>query len=296
MKTIVVTGASGSMGAVVCEAMAAAGWHVVMACRNLSKGQSVLDRILSRLPGGSLELRELNLESLDSVRLFASGLSGLTVDALMNNAGIINREYGLTADGYERTFQVNFLGPALLSLLLCEANPGMHVVSMVSLTCSLVRIPTRRDGERHPDDDKATFSQLGTYARAKLAMLLFTLELERRGKASVDVSDPGVVDSNMISMGRWFDPLADRLFRPFCSSPEKGARPAIKALLDASADTPAFHSPRYRVGLKALAIPRRFTSISAGAAASQLFHLAIMVRSQKAISMNTRETNPKISE
>lgn len=265
MKTIVVTGASGSMGAVVCEAMAAAGWHVVMACRNLSKGRSVLERIVSRVPGGSLELRELNLESLESVRSFATGLSGLTVDALFNNAGIINREYGLTADGYERTFQVNFLGPALLSLLLCDANLGMHVVSMVSLTCSLVRIPCGYTG-----DSRSGFSQLGTYARAKLALLLFTLELEREGKATADVSDPGVVDSNMISMGRWFDPLADRLFRPLCSSPEKGARPAINALLDTSAGTPSLHESRYWAGRKARSVPRRFTSADAVITASNL--------------------------
>lgn len=273
MKTVVVTGANGSMGAVACEAMAAAGWHVVMACRNLHKGRSVLDKIRSRVPGGSLELRELNLESLESVRSFASGLSAHTVDALFNNAGIINREYELTADGYERTFQVNFLGPALLSLLLCDSNPGIHIVSMVSLTCSLVRIPIRRD-------TKASFSQLGTYARSKLALLLFTLELERQGKASVEVSDPGIVDSNMISMGRWFDPLSDRLFRPLCSSPEKGARPAIKALLDESDSTVALHKPRYWKGSKALAIPRRFTSQNAITEAAQLFRLTRMVQNQ----------------
>lgn len=268
MKTVVITGASGSMGAVVCEVMAAAGWHVVMACRNLSKGQAVMNDILSRVPSGSMEMRELNLESLESVRSFASDLSGLPIDALFNNAGVINREYALTADGYEKTFQVNFLGPALLSLLLCEANPGMHIVSMVSLTCSLVKIPCGYTG-----DTCEGFSQLGTYARAKLALLLFTLELERQGKALVDVSDPGIVDSNMISMGRWFDPLADRLFRPLCSSPEKGARPAIKALLETSGATSP-HVPRYRKGLKARIIPRRFTSAKALAAASALIKTA----------------------
>lgn len=268
MKTVVITGASGSMGAVACEAMAAAGWHVVMACRNLHKGQGVLERILSRVPGGSLELRELDLESLESVHRFASGLSCLPVDALFNNAGVINRDFRLTSDGYERTFQVNFLGPALLSLLLCSENPGMHIVSMVSLTCSLVKIPCGYTG-----DTREGFSQLGTYARAKLALFLFTLELERQGKALVDVSDPGVVNSNMISMGRWFDPLADKLFRPLCSSPEKGATPAIKALMETSPATSP-HVPLYRKGLKARIIPRRFTSAKALAAASKLFKTA----------------------
>ena len=46
----------------------------------------------------------------------------------------------------------------------------------------------------------------------------------------VNATDPGIVNSNMITMGRWFDPLADMIFRPFCKSPAKGAIPAINAI------------------------------------------------------------------
>ncbi|MCQ2176982.1 MAG: SDR family NAD(P)-dependent oxidoreductase [Bacteroidales bacterium] len=269
MKTIVVTGASGSMGSVVCETLAAKGWHVIMACRNLAKGQAVLDGILGRVSGASLELRQLDLEKLESVREFAHSLEGTHIDTIFNNAGVINRDFHLTADGYEKTFQVNFLGPALLSSLLCDANPGMHVVSMVSLTCSLTGIP-----EGYTGDNKEEFSQLGSYARAKLALLLFTLELQRRGAAVVDLSDPGVVDSNMISMGRWFDPLADLLFRPLCSSPAKGARPALNAILGDCVAEGEPHTPHYYAGRKANSVPHRFSSMTNRAAGLSLFELA----------------------
>lgn len=244
-KTIVITGASGSMGASATKTLASEGWHVIMACRNIQKGESIRRKILSAHPDADIELRLLDLSSLTSVKEFVRGLSGEHIDVLFNNAGTIRRDYELTGDGWEKTFQVNFIGPALLTLLLDKQID--KVVSMVSLTCSLVKI---RKG--YKGDSESNFSQLGTYARAKLAMLLFTLEFGNRCGKTVNLSDPGIVNSNMISMGRWFDPLADVLFRPFCASPRKGVSPALAAIR--SNDT----IPHYYAGRKARRIPERF--------------------------------------
>jgi Dehydrogenases with different specificities (related to short-chain alcohol dehydrogenases) len=225
---VIVTGASGSMGAAAVEAVAASGSPVIMACRNLSKGSSVRDSVLAKVPGAMLELRELDLSSIASVRSFASSLQGVQLAALFNNAGTLNRDFSLTKDGYEADFQVNCIGPSLLALLLKDnLAPDAHIVNMVSLTCRFARFGADYFGDSEPE-----FSQLGTYSRSKLALLLFTLAFARRHEdVHVNVSDPGVVNSNMISMGRWFDPLADIFFRPFfCSPPEKGVRPAVSAL------------------------------------------------------------------
>ena len=79
------------------------------------------------------------------------------------------------------------------------------------------------------------------------------MELARRCPGlRINLADPGIVDSNMISMGRWFDPLADILFRPFCKSPQKGARPALAALSSPERN-------RYFVGNRFTAIPSRFS-------------------------------------
>ena len=99
-------------------------------------------------------------------------------------------------------------------------------MNMVSLTCRFVSVSPESLSPGTMD-----FSRLGTYARAKLALLYFSLALSRRYPSlKVNVADPGIVNSNMITMGKWFDPLADVLFRSFCKLPQNGALPALAAL------------------------------------------------------------------
>ena len=244
----IVTGATGAMGAAAVEALAAEGRAVLMACRNRAKAEAVRSGILARLPDARLEIRELDLSSLASVRKFAEGIEPGSVTALFNNAGAISRGYSLTGDGLENTFAVNYFGPWLLTLLLAGKMPaGSRIVNMVSLTCRFVRIDT--DSLRPEQKD---FSQLGTYARSKRALLSFSQELSRRHPdLLVNVADPGIVASNMIDLGHWYDPLADALFKPFCKRPEAGVRPALSAL---SADV----SGHYFVGRSHHPIPHRY--------------------------------------
>ena len=244
----IVTGATGAMGAAAVEALAAEGRAVLMACRNRAKAEAVRSNILTRIPAARLEIGELDLSSLASVRRFASGIEPGSVTALFNNAGAISKGYFLTGDGLENSFAVNYFGPWLLTRLLAEKMPeGSRIVNMVSLTCRFVRIdpdslrPARKD-----------FSQLGTYARSKRALLSFSQELARRHPGlRINVADPGIVASNMIDLGHWYDPLADTLFKPFCKSPAAGVRPALSAL----ASTVSGH---YFAGRSNRPIPRRF--------------------------------------
>ena len=244
----VVTGATGSMGAVAVRRMAAEGYPVVMACRNLEKGEQLRTRILTEQKDAVLELMELDLASRASVRSFVEALGGRPIAALFNNAGVLSRRYVKTEDGIEQTFAVNYLNTSLLTRLLVPFMvDGGNVVNMVSLTCKLSRLDMgwQELGERE-------FSQIGTYGKTKLALLYFSIELARRNpQLHVNVSDPGIVNSNMISMDRWFDPLADIFFRPFIKSPEKGAEPALRALH-------CNDSLRYFVGRRSGMIPARF--------------------------------------
>ena len=244
----IVTGASGSMGAAAVESLASKGVPVLMACRNLRKAEAVRADVLSRVPGADITLGELDLSSLDSVRRFTEGIAPGSVSALFNNAGTISREYSITADGFENTFAVNYFGPWLLTRLLLDKLPDdAHIVNMVSLTCRFVKVD-----ERSLRPEREDFSQLGTYARAKRALLSFSLSLLRRHPAlRVNLADPGIVASNMIDLGHWFDPLADALFKPFCKSPENGVQPALRAL---AADEVGL----YFKGKGSEAIPARF--------------------------------------
>ena len=226
MKTIV-TGATGAIGAAAVESLAAEGRSVIMACRNLSKASALRDDILSRIPSASLEIMQLDLTSLESVRRFAELVVPGEVGALFNNAGVISRGYSLTADGLENSFSVNYFAPRLLTLLLLEKMPAdACIVNMVSLTTRFVGLSVR-DLQPLPED----FRQLKTYARSKRALISFSQELSRRYPSlRVHMADPGIVASNMIDLGHWYDPIADAVFKPFCKSPQKGAIPALNAL------------------------------------------------------------------
>ena len=167
---------------------------------------------------------------LSSIKTFTENIKnqGFKVNRLLNNAGIICRDFNVNDDGFETTVAVNYIGPLYLTKLMIPLmDDGFTVVNTVSVTRGVSKL------DKHFFDlDKKRFSQLGTYGKAKYALFLSSLTLSEKIKnGTVNLTDPGVVDSNMISMHRWFDPLADVLFRPFCKSPEQGAIPAVNALL-----------------------------------------------------------------
>ena len=249
---IIVTGATGSMGSAAVEALTGEGIPVLMACRNLSKAEAVRADILSRVPGADIEVRPLDLASLSSVRAFAESVEPGTVTALFNNAGVISKGFRLTGDGLENTFAVNYFGPWLLTqLLMPKLPPDAHIVNMVSLTCRFVSL-----NEAVLQPAEKDFSQLGTYARAKRTLLSFSLELARRyPDLHVNLADPGVVASDMIDLGHWYDPLADALFKPLCKSPQAGVIPALRALSEET-------RKRYYVGKKSKDIPSRYINPS----------------------------------
>lgn len=224
--SIIVTGASGSMGKAAVKALAAGGHSVIMACRNLDKGQAARREILAQVPGAALQVLPLDLGSMSSIRDFAASVAGSAPAGLLNNAGTMPAHFSLTEDGLEQTVAVNYVGPYLLTRLLLESlAPDARIVNVISLTCKYAKIDENLL-QKGPDD----FHQLRTYASSKLALMLFSIELARRTSHRVNMSDPGIVASDMIDLGRWFDPLADVFFKPLCKRPEKGAAPALAAL------------------------------------------------------------------
>jgi NAD(P)-dependent dehydrogenase (short-subunit alcohol dehydrogenase family) len=231
LKYTIITGASGAMGSEATAALARAGRPVIMACRDLDKAQAVKEKILDEVPDAVLDIKYLELSSLDAVREFAEGLRGVEISSLFNNAGTMERHFSVTCDGFERTLAVNFIAPSLLTLLLLpQIRDG--VLNMVSVSCE-----TARFDHRIFSPDASRFTQLGSYSTSKLALLFFSIALSQRCGLRVNVSDPGIVDTEMIRLDRWFDPLTDLIFRPFCNSPKKGASPGVRALLDMTSST-----------------------------------------------------------
>src|SRR5438128_740724 len=103
-RTIIVTGANSGIGLVTARELAAKGARVILACRNTAKGEEAAADF-----SGVVDVRELDLASLESVRSFASGVEG-TVDVLINNAGVMAVPEQRAADGFEMQIGTNHLG------------------------------------------------------------------------------------------------------------------------------------------------------------------------------------------
>ncbi|MFW5929128.1 MAG: oxidoreductase [Halobacteriota archaeon] len=181
-RTFVVTGANTGLGFETSRALAERGAEVVMACRSRERGRDAAAEI-----DGVVEVRELDLASLDSVESFASGLRDDhdDVDVLVNNAGVMAVPRRETEDGFELQFGVNHLGHYALTgrllPLLRAGSDGSRVVTVSS--------GAHRRGEIDFDDlmSESEYSRWGAYAQSKLANLLFALELDRRFRDADDI-------------------------------------------------------------------------------------------------------------
>jgi len=234
-RTAVVTGANSGLGLVTARELARAGATVVMACRNLDKGHAAVDAIRSAVPQAQLQLDELDLASLASVRSFADRFTATRdgLDLLINNAGVMAPPRRLTADGFELQFGTNHLGHfALTGLLLpqLEGREDARVVTLSSTAHRTGRIAfDNLNGDRH-------YFRWRAYGQSKLANLLFALELDRRLRASGSTvkslaAHPGYAATNLQSAAA---PLVDRLVMKVANavvaqSDEMGALPTLYA-------------------------------------------------------------------
>ena len=236
-KLAVITGADGGMGKEITRAVAEAGYHVIMLCYTLFKGEERKNQMILETGNKEIEVRQVDLSSMASVINVADGLlgRGKHIDLLMNNAGTMSTHLMHTEDGLERTVAVNYVAPFLLTMrLLPLMGKGSRIVNMVSCTYSLGHITS----DFFSRGKSGSFWRIPIYSNTKLALTLFTINLAARIRERgivVNAADPGVVSTNIITMHMWFDPLTDIFFRPFIRTPKQGAATAIHLLLDEDA-------------------------------------------------------------
>jgi NAD(P)-dependent dehydrogenase (short-subunit alcohol dehydrogenase family) len=235
-RIAVITGANTGLGFETATALAARGAHVVMAVRNLEKGKQAAARITEATPGAEVELQELDLSSLESVRSAAAELRSAhdRIDLLINNAGVMYTPKSTTKDGFEMQFGTNHLGHfALTGLLLDRLLPveGSRVVTVSSLG-------HRIRAAIHFDDLQweRSYSRVGAYGQAKLANLLFTYELQRRlaaGNTTVAVAaHPGGSKTELTRNMPRLVAMATRLVEPLFQDADLGALPQLRAATD----------------------------------------------------------------
>lgn len=237
-KLAVITGADGGMGMEITRAVAAAGYKVIMACRDPEIAEEKRQLIMRETGNIALEIVPVNLASLSSTASFANELlqRGEVITLLMNNAGTMETRRCITEDGLERTVSVNYVAPYLLTRkLLPLMGEGSRIVNMVSCTYAIGKLD-------FPDfflrGKKGAFWRIPIYSNTKLALTLFTIALSKKVKEKgiiVNAVDPGIVSTKIITMHMWFDPLTDIFFRPFIRTPRQGAATAISLLLDEDA-------------------------------------------------------------
>ncbi|MBR3412044.1 MAG: SDR family NAD(P)-dependent oxidoreductase [Bacteroidales bacterium] len=219
---IIVTGATGSIGNAAVQMLRKEGHTVIGTSRRAEHDG----------------FRPLDISSPASIEAFVRSLASdnIRIDGLLNNAGTMQRHYRTTPEGHELVTATNYLGTYLLTRsLLPLMNPGAHIVFTISLSCHIAHLD-----DHFLTPDPVHYSQLLTYANSKMAVMLFAEELHRRmGQYFViHLTDPGIVNSRMIHLDRWFDPLTDLIFRPFTLTPQQGAVPAVNALLHTSPAVP----------------------------------------------------------
>ena len=205
-KLVLITGGSSGLGQESARALAAKGAHVVLTARDAAKGRGVVVGIVAGTGNRNVELEELELDSLASVRAFAQRFLAKhdRIDVLLNNAGIMACPLGHTKDGFELQFGTNHLGHFLLTCLLAPALKKAAPSRVVSLSSRGHQVAPVDFND--PNFERREYQKWASYGQSKTANVLFAVGLERRlGPAGVHAYalHPGAI---MTELGRHLVP------------------------------------------------------------------------------------------
>ncbi len=274
-RVAVVTGANTGLGFETARALAGRGASVTLAVRDVEKGKQAAARIADTVPGARLNVQQLDLTSLESIRAAADELRAAhpRIDLLINNAGVMHTPHQTTKDGFELQFGTNHLGHFALTGLLLDrmlAVPGSRVVTVSS-------VGHRIRAAIHFDDLQweRSYSRIGAYGQSKLANLMFTYELQRRltghGATVAVAAHPGAADTDLIrNLPAPLRRLAPLVVPLIAQNAAMGALPSLRAATDPSVLGGQYYGPDGRT--ESRGHPRLVTS------SAQSYELGIQQR------------------
>jgi NAD(P)-dependent dehydrogenase (short-subunit alcohol dehydrogenase family) len=206
---------------------AAHGAQVVGAVRDLDKGRKATEAVRAQAAnGGGLELVQLDLASLASVRACADALvaAGKPFDVVIANAGVMACPKGVTADGFETQFGTNHLGHfVLVNRIAALLKSGGRLVNLSSAGHRFSDVDLD-----DPNFEHATYSEFGAYGRSKTANVLFAVEFDRRHKAGgvrATAVHPGGIQTEL---GRYMTPEITQQLIANINTSQPGGGPAFE--------------------------------------------------------------------
>jgi NAD(P)-dependent dehydrogenase (short-subunit alcohol dehydrogenase family) len=189
-KTVLITGAGSGIGLITARELGRVGAHVVLGVRTPEKARRAIAGM-----HGVFDVRRLDVSDLTSVREFAQAWTG-DLDILINNAGVMDIAAARTADGFDVQTATNYTGPFVLTNLLLPHLTD-RVVSVTSQLHRRAKLDVADFDWRSRD-----YHQMNAYNDAKLAVVLFSLELQRRLTASGSpvrsvLAHPGIATTSL---------------------------------------------------------------------------------------------------
>ncbi|MFP3322368.1 oxidoreductase [Planococcus sp. SIMBA_160] len=233
-KTAIITGANSGLGLETAKSFARLDARIILAVRNLDKGTAAKQEILDESFEATIDVMQLDLSDLESVRAFAEAFTSRfdSLDLLVNNAGVMTPPYAKTKDGFELQFGSNHLGHfaltgRLLPLLLQTENSRVVTLSSLAHRNSAIYFDNL--------DGSKGYKAMKFYGQSKLANLMFATELDERlkqhGLATQSMAcHPGISSTNLFKVGgrempRIFKGLMNRYLQPATM----GALPTVYA-------------------------------------------------------------------
>jgi NAD(P)-dependent dehydrogenase (short-subunit alcohol dehydrogenase family) len=257
-RLAVITGATGGLGYQTALALAGAGAQVVLTGRNPVKGAAALKKIRAAYPGAAARYETLDLGSLSSIQDFATRFLRRhdALDILVNNGGVMApTKRQATADGFELQFGTNYLSHfALTAHLLPLLTQGRR-----ARVVNLSSVAHRFGAAIHFDDLnwQRSYRPFAAYGQSKLAMLMFTFELQRHCDAQgwdllSLAAHPGLAATALLRNGRelgakgrssWIDTISDWLAPVLAQSASDGALPTLYAATSPDAVKAGYYGP-----------------------------------------------------
>jgi NAD(P)-dependent dehydrogenase (short-subunit alcohol dehydrogenase family) len=254
-KWAVVTGANAGLGFAIAKQIARTGANVVMACRRPERAAAAQRQLLIEVPNAKTHIIRLDVSEPEVVQSFVHQFAAEVgrLDLLINNAGIVATPLARNSVGHELQLTTNYLGAfALTGLLLphFRQDRPARIVNVGSLA--------NRLGKLDLDDlnwEKGGYDPLKAYARSKLALQSFTMELNRRlrkngsnvialashpGFAATDISRNSAALTPKSALGKWFSGQLEKMI----PSPEQAARPIIYAACADTVEGGDYYGPR----------------------------------------------------